>query len=96
MYGSPLLRIWPRVRLLGGGVGALDEGDVGLRVVRAHRLEQAVDGAGRLGPREQPRQEGAQRGAVLRPTADVAPMVIPGAGRQSSARDRVPSARLRT
>ena len=52
----------PVVGALGGGVGALDEGDVGLRMMRAHGLEQAVDGTGRLGTREQARQQGAPRG----------------------------------
>ena len=59
------------VRLLGGRVGALDEGDVGLRVVGAHRLQQAVDRAGRLRAREQARQDRAQRGGAAAPGVSV-------------------------
>ena len=55
-----------RVRLVSGRVGPLDEGDIGLGVMLAHRLEQAVDRAGGLGTREEPRQDGAQRGGVRR------------------------------
>ena len=61
MYGSPLLRCLPGVGALSGGVRALDECDIGLRMVRADRLDQAVDGAGRLRAREESGQERAER-----------------------------------
>jgi hypothetical protein len=55
-----------RVGLLGGGIGAFDEGEVALGVVLPHRLHQAIQCTRRLGAREQPRQDRAQRGGVGR------------------------------
>jgi hypothetical protein len=54
------------VRLVGRRVCALDQRDIRLRVVRPDGLEQPIDGAHRLGPREQTGQDGAQRGGALR------------------------------
>jgi hypothetical protein len=50
----------PAVRELGSGVGALDERDVGFRVVQAHGLDEQVDRSCGLGPREDARNEAAQ------------------------------------
>ena len=61
MYGSPLWRFWPVVGAFGGRVGALDDRQVGLGMVRAHRLEQRVDGAGRLRSGEDAGHQTAQR-----------------------------------
>ena len=47
----------PGVGALCGGVGALDERKVGLRMVDANRLHEPVDGAGRLGARKDSRQQ---------------------------------------
>ena len=55
------LALLPVVRLLGGRVGALDDREIGLRVVRPHRPEQRVDGTGRLRAREDARDRTAQR-----------------------------------
>ncbi len=55
------LALLARVRLLSGRVGTLDQRHVRLRVVRAHRLQQTVDGARGLRAGEDARQQCAQR-----------------------------------
>jgi hypothetical protein len=54
------LALLPRVRALRRAVGPLDERDVRFRVMRTHRLEQAIDGTRRLRPREDAGQQRAQ------------------------------------
>ena len=70
----------PGVRLLRGGVRALDEGDVALRMVGAHGLDEAIDRPGRLRPREDARQERAQGSGV---------------GRRSRSRSHLPDTKCR-
>ena len=68
----------PGVRALGDGVGALDEPEVGLRMVRAHRADQRVDGSDGLRLGEDPRHQGAQRGrSTSVPTFSCQPWALP-------------------
>jgi hypothetical protein len=58
------LALLPVVGPFGHRVGPLDQGRVGLRVVRAEGPDQGVDGAGRLCTGEQARQERTERTEV--------------------------------
>jgi hypothetical protein len=65
LAAAPLL---PPVGALGHGVGAFDHGEIGARIVAAHRAHQLVDGAGGGAAGEDPGHQSTQRrrAALLR------------------------------
>ncbi len=63
--GLPALPGLPGVRLVRDPVGALDEREISLGMVRAHRAQQPLHRAGWLGAREQAGKNRPQRGGAL-------------------------------
>ena len=100
MYGSPLLRSWPRWCALGDRVGPLDLAQVGLRVGRADDAEQRLEHrVGVAALRAEPGEPGAHRrepGAAGAADAGPAPAAtVGGSGADRSARRRAGGASRR-